>query len=276
MTSREVSIGGVKVGGQNPLLLIAGPCVIESREVVAKTASHLAAVAARLGIGLVFKASYDKANRTSLGSFRGPGIDEGLETLAWAKREFNLPVISDVHTPEECEKAAAVLDCLQIPAFLCRQTDLLLAAGKTGRPVNIKKGQFLAPEDMESAGKKAEAGGASGILFTERGTTFGYRYLVVDFQGMQKMAETGRPVVFDATHSVQTPGGNSGVSGGDRRYAPGLARAAASLPVDALFLEVHPDPANALCDGPNSLSLDEVEGILKPIVEIHKIARGVR
>lgn len=274
MQSRPVTIGGMRVGGGGKLLLIAGPCVIESWEVTRETAAHLKEIAEKLDINLLFKSSYDKANRTSFGSPRGPGIEKGLETLARVKAEFGLPVISDIHSPEEAAKAATVLDCLQIPAFLCRQTDLLQAAGATGKPVNVKKGQFMAPEDMENAAKKVEAGGAAGVLLTERGTTFGYHYLVVDFQGMRKMAQkSGRPIVFDATHSVQTPGGGDGVSGGDRSHAPALARAAAAVGIDALFIETHPDPAKAICDGPNSIRLADMERILRPIVEIHRLAR---
>jgi 2-dehydro-3-deoxyphosphooctonate aldolase (KDO 8-P synthase) len=247
--------------------------VIESETLVRETAAALKKIAEKLGIGLVFKSSYDKANRTSVESFRGPGIDKGLEILDKIRRDFDVPLISDVHSPEEVAKAARVLDCLQIPAFLCRQTDLLVAAGRTGKPVNIKKGQFLAPEDMENAALKVEKSGASGVLLTERGTTFGYRYLVVDFQGMARMAELGRPVVFDATHSVQLPGAGCGVSAGDRRYAPKLARAAAAVGIDALFIEVHPDPERALCDGPNSLALADVEAVMRSILAIDRVRR---
>ena len=270
---KAVDIGGVLVGGGGPLALIAGPCLAESPEVLRETASHLRLVSASLGLGLIFKASYDKANRTSVDSPRGPGLEKGLAMLADVKAEFGVPVISDVHSAYEAERAAGVLDCLQIPAFLCRQTDLLIAAGRTGRPVNIKKGQFMAPEDMENAALKAEKSGAAGVLLTERGTTFGYHDLVVDFRGLAVMARTGRPVVFDATHSVQSPGGLGSTSGGDAALAPALARAAAGAGIDALFVEVHPEPSKALCDGPNSLKLSEVEEILRPIAEIHRIAR---
>lgn len=267
----QVAIGGVKVGGGAPLALIAGPCVLESDEINREIAGTLKEIAAKLGLGFVFKASYDKANRTSLTSPRGPGIEEGLKKLAAIKEEFGVPVISDVHWPDDARVAASVLDCLQIPAFLCRQTDLLIAAGETGRAVNIKKGQFMAPENMENAADKVEKAGASGVLLTERGTTFGYNYLTVDFNGMMRMTDLGRPIVFDATHSVQTPGAGCGVSGGDRARAPGLARAAAAVGIDALFIEVHPQPENATCDGPNSLRLSEVEEILKPVAQIHRL-----
>ncbi len=270
---RTVKIGGIPVGGGNPLVLIAGPCVIESLEVARQAAAELKRIAAALSLPLVYKSSFDKANRTSIDSYRGPGLEKGLEILAGIKAEFDLPIVSDVHTPEEAAMAAGVLDCLQIPAFLCRQTDLLVAAGKTGKPVNIKKGQFLAPEDMENAAAKVESGGDGGVLFTERGSTFGYRYLVVDFMGMARMAKSGRPIVFDATHAVQSPGGGCGVSSGDRELAPLLARGAAGVGIDALFLEVHPDPDNALCDGPNSIALSRLEEVLKPILAIDKARR---
>ncbi len=270
----QVNIGPVAVGGGMPLALIAGPCVIENEEGTLRIAERLRVSAERLGVGFVFKASFDKANRTSITSYRGPGLEEGLRILARVKAEVGVPVISDIHLPEQAAPAAEVLDCLQIPAFLCRQTDILVAAGRTGKPVNIKKGQFLAPEDMENAVRKAEESGAGGVILTERGTTFGYRYLVVDFQGMARMAALGRPVVFDATHSVQTPGGGCGVSGGDRRYAPMLARAAAAVGIDALFVEVHPEPETALCDGPNSLALDEVELVVGEVAAIHELGRA--
>lgn len=273
MSDRIVRVGDVEVGAGRPLALIAGPCVIESETLVLQTAAELKRVAGRLGMPFIFKSSYDKANRTSVDSFRGPGMTEGLATLARVRGEVQVPILTDVHTPEECEAAAHVVDCLQIPAFLCRQTDLLAAAGRTGKAVNVKKGQFLAPEDMERAARKVEAGGSSGVLLTERGSTFGYHYLVVDFQGMARMAESGRPIVFDATHSVQQPGGGCGVSSGERRYAPLLARAAAAVGMDALFVEVHPDPDRALCDGPNSLPLDGVEKVLASILAIDAARR---
>lgn len=272
--SREVLVGDVRVGGgaQKPVL-IAGPCLIESEALAFETARAVKEIAARLGMGFIFKSSYDKANRTSIDSNRGPGIDEGLRILSRIRRELRVPVLSDVHGPEEAERAGEVLDCLQIPAFLSRQTDLLVAAGKTGKAVNIKKGQFLHPDDMENAARKVEAGGASGVLLTERGTTFGYRYLVVDFQGMARMAALGRPVVFDATHSVQQPGAGQGVTLGDREAAKTLARAAAAVGIDALFIEVHPEPERALCDGPNSIRLADVEGLLRGILAIDRARR---
>ncbi|GAB6064164.1 3-deoxy-8-phosphooctulonate synthase [Deferrisoma palaeochoriense] len=272
--SGAVRIGPVAVGGGAPLALIAGPCVIESEDLVLRVAEGLSDLCGRLGIPLVFKSSYDKANRTSLDSFRGPGLEEGLRVLERVRAETGLPVLSDVHSADQARAAGEVLDCLQIPAFLCRQTDLLLAAGSTGKPVNVKKGQFLAPEDMEAAARKALAGGAAGVLLTERGTSFGYRYLVVDFQGLERMKRLGWPVVFDATHSVQQPGALCGRSGGDRSAVPALARAAAAVGVDALFLEVHPDPDRALCDGPNSVALGELEPLLRTVVALDRVRRG--
>ncbi|GAB4251778.1 3-deoxy-8-phosphooctulonate synthase [Deferrisoma sp.] len=272
--SGAVRIGPVAVGGGAPLALIAGPCVIESEDLVLRVAVGLSDLCGRLGIPLVFKSSYDKANRTSLDSFRGPGLEEGLRVLERVRAETGLPVLSDVHSADQARAAGEVLDCLQIPAFLCRQTDLLLAAGSTGKPVNVKKGQFLAPEDMEAAARKALAGGAAGVLLTERGTSFGYRYLVVDFQGLERMKRLGWPVVFDATHSVQQPGALCGRSGGDRSAVPALARAAAAVGVDALFLEVHPDPDRALCDGPNSVALGELEPLLRTVVALDRVRRG--
>ncbi len=270
---RQVRIGGIPVGGGAPLVLIAGPCVIESEALVMETARGIREVTRRLGVPWVLKSSYDKANRTSMGSFRGPGLREGLRVLARVREELGVPVLSDVHTAEEAERAAEVLDCLQIPAFLCRQTDLLVAAGRTGKPVNIKKGQFLAPEDMGPAAEKVLEAGSPGVLLTERGTTFGYRYLVVDFQGLERMKALGWPVVFDATHSVQRPGAACGASGGDRECVPPLARAAAAVGVDALFLEVHPDPDRALCDGPNSVPLAGLDRLLASVLAVDRARR---
>ncbi len=269
----KVQIGGVPVGGGAPLALIAGPCVIESEELAIRTAEALRGIADRVGIPLVFKSSYDKANRTSVTSFRGPGLKKGLEILGRVRDRTSLPILSDVHSPEEAAEAGAVLDCVQVPAFLCRQTDLLVAAGKTGKPVNVKKGQFMAPEDMAQAIEKVRAGGSGGVLLTERGTTFGYRYLAVDVQGMVRMTALGCPVVFDATPSVQQPGAGCGVSAGDRAFAAPLARAAVAVGVDALFLEVHPDPERALCDGPNSVALSNLEPLLKSVLAIDRARR---
>jgi len=271
---REVAAGNVLFGGNHPLVLIAGPCAIEDEALTLRIAGFLKKLAGDLGIGLVFKASYDKANRTSVTSFRGPGIAEGLRILARVKAEFDLPVISDVHDISQVEPAAEVLDIIQIPAFLSRQTDLLVAAGNTGRVVNVKKGQFLAPWDMRNAVTKVESTGNQKLLLTERGASFGYNNLVVDMRSLVVMRETGCPVVFDATHSVQLPGGAGTASAGQRQYVGALSRAAVATGIDGLFWEVHEDPEKALCDGPNSLPLGELRGLLEEILAIDAIVKG--
>ncbi len=263
---QEVRIGNVVVGGSRPFVLIAGPCVIESEHSALLHAARLKKICDEAGIPLVFKSSYDKANRTSLSSYRGPGIVRGLKVLAKVKKECALPVLSDVHSVEEVKRAAPVLDCLQIPAFLSRQTDLLVAAAKTKRAVNIKKGQFLAPWNMAQAVKKVAASGNNRILLTERGVSFGYNNLVVDFRSLAIMRDLGYPVVFDATHSVQLPGGRDVCSGGERGFVAPLCRAAVAFGCDALFLEVHSDPDNAPCDGPNMISLDDLKRLL-PVIK---------
>ena len=273
--SRVVEIGDIKVGGGNPFVLIAGPCVIESEELVLKVASFVKRVCDKLEIPYIFKSSYDKANRTSISSFRGPGLEEGIRILAKVKEEVGIPILSDVHLPQEAGLAAEVLDILQIPAFLCRQTDLVLAVARTGKPVNVKKGQFLAPHDVKYIVEKIESVGNRKILLTERGTAFGYHNLVVDFRSLPIMRETGYPVVFDATHSVQLPGGRGGSSGGDRRFIPFLARAATAVGIDALFMEVHPEPDRALSDGPNMLPLSDLEELLTVLKEIDAIVKGL-
>ncbi len=274
---REVKVGDAIFGGGRPLVLIAGPCVIESLDHSLRTAEVLRGIASRLGIGLVFKASYDKANRTSVTSFRGPGIDAGLKILARVKSECGLPVLSDVHDISQLAPAAEVLDILQIPAFLSRQTDLLVAAGATGRVINVKKGQFLAPWDMKNAVGKLESVGNRNILLTERGASFGYNNLVVDMRALPIMRETGCPVIFDATHAVQLPGGAGTASAGQRQFVGALSRAAAGAGIDGLFWEVHEDPDRALCDGPNSLPLDQVEAQLRQVLAIDAIVKeGVR
>lgn len=262
---------GIRVGRKNPLLVLAGPCVAESLEICREVAGTAKEICAELGLNYVFKASFDKANRTSISAFRGPGEHDGLEILAQIKRETGLPVITDVHEPAQCAEAAKVVDILQIPAFLCRQTDLLVAAAETKLPVNVKKGQFLAPEDMGAVVKKLESTGNERIMLTERGTTFGYHNLAVDMRGLVIMRELGCPVVFDATHSVQLPGGNGTSSGGNREFVPPLARAAAAVGIDALFLEVHPRPEEALSDGANSLRLADLKALLTKIKEIHEL-----
>jgi 2-dehydro-3-deoxyphosphooctonate aldolase (KDO 8-P synthase) len=263
-------IAGRTVGGGG-LFLIAGPCVLETRALALDIAQRLAELASARELALVFKASYDKANRTKLSSTRGPGLEAGLEILAEVRERTGLPVLTDVHLPEQCAVAAEAVDVLQIPAFLCRQTDLLLAAAETGRAVNVKKGQFLAPWDMRHATEKCAAAGNANVLVTERGTTFGYGRLVVDMTGFEELSRTGRPVVFDATHSVQRPGGADGTTGGERRLAPVLARAAvATGQVDGLFFEVHPDPDRAPSDGPNMVRLQDFGAILDGVLAVHR------
>ena len=264
-----IQIGTITVGESSPLLLIAGPCVLEDYDTAFQIASYLKNLTAKLHIPFVFKASYDKANRTSIDSFRGPGLKEGLDILRQIKTALQIPVISDVHSASEVEAAAEVLDVIQIPAFLCRQTDLILAVSRTGKPLNIKKGQFLAPNDITNTVLKATSTGNRNITITERGSSFGYNNLVVDFRGIRIMQEsTGFPVIFDATHSVQLPGGGGTSSGGQREFAPLLARAAVAAGADGVFLEVYPDPDKARCDGPNSLPLDTLEPLLKTLKAI--------
>lgn len=265
----------IHAGGGAPLLLIAGPCVIESRKHAFFMAHSIGEIARKLGIPYVFKSSYDKANRTSINSFRGPGPEGGLKILQEIKNGTGFPVLTDVHSPQQAELAARFVDVIQIPAFLCRQTDLLLAAAGTGLAVNVKKGQFLAPGDIAHAVGKLEQGGCEKILLTERGTTFGYHNLVVDLRSLVIMRETGYPIVFDATHSVQMPGGAGGASGGDWTMAPHLARGAAGVGIDALFLEVHDNPEQAKSDGPNMIPLDKLEGILKEVTAIDNARREV-
>jgi 2-dehydro-3-deoxyphosphooctonate aldolase (KDO 8-P synthase) len=267
MPDRVAKVGKLSLTSAR-LFLIAGPCVIESEDLCRRVAEFAAAVAARLKVPYVFKASYDKANRTSGASFRGAGFEKGLEILARLRDEFGVPVLSDVHSPEEAEAAASVLDCLQVPAFLCRQTDLVQAAGRAGRAVNLKKGQFLAPWDMKHVVDKAAAAGARNILVTERGTSFGYNRLVADMTGLPVLASLGWPVVFDATHSAQLPGGLGTATGGSRQMAALLARAAVAAGADGLFLEIHPDPDRALSDGPNSLALKDLEPLLKGCLQL--------
>ena len=254
--------------GDGRLFFIAGPCVIESGQATLAIAAELKKLADKWQLPLIFKSSYDKANRTSHLSFRGPGLEEGLEILATVRREFNLPVLSDVHSVAEVEKAAKVLDILQIPAFLCRQTDLIMAAAATGKPINLKKGQFMAPWDMTNVVAKVHAQGNRQVLLSERGTTFGYNNLVVDMRSLQLMREHGL-VVFDATHSVQLPGGAGESSGGDRHFVESLARAAVAVGVDGVFLEVHNDPERARCDGPNSLPISDIEDLVRVLLAIH-------
>lgn len=252
------------------LFFILGPCVLEGEGLALGVARELAELADELGVTIYFKSSFDKANRTSVDSFRGPGLDEGLKWLAKVKKETGLPILTDIHWPEQAQLVAEVADVLQIPAFLCRQTDLLLAAGETGRVVNVKKGQFLAPWDMRPVVDKLRASGCQKIWLTERGSSFGYNNLVVDFRSLGIMSQLGPKVIFDATHSVQLPGGKGTVSGGQREFVPLLARAAVAAGCAGLFMEVHPDPDQALCDGPNSWPLSKLKGLLQTLLELAK------
>lgn len=256
---------------EKKLFIIAGPCVIEKREILFEIASKLKEIKLNNNIEIIFKASYDKANRTSIKSFRGPGKYDGLKYLQEIKEEFNLPVTSDIHHPEDADMVKDILDIIQIPAFLCRQTDLITAAAQTGKPVNIKKGQFLAPWDVKNIIDKVKACGNSEIIITERGASFGYNNLVVDFRAIPIIKKMGVPVVFDATHSIQIPGGLGSCSSGEREMAPILANSAVAAGADGVFMEIHPDPDNALCDGPNSLYLDKVEAIIKRLIKIKQV-----
>ena len=267
----QVTVGSASFGGQQPLTLIAGPCAIENEDLTLRIAEGLKAITTELGCQLVFKASYDKANRTSVSSFRGPGMEEGLRILQRVKSDFELPIISDVHDISQVTAAAEVLDIIQIPAFLSRQTDLLVAVGETGKVVNLKKGQFLAPWDVEHGVKKIASTGNEQILLTERGASFGYNNLVTDMRSLVIMREMGYPVVFDATHSVQLPGGAGGASSGQRQFVGALSRAAAATGIDGLFWEVHENPDQALCDGPNSLPLKQVKSMLQQVLAIDAI-----
>ncbi|MDH4162370.1 MAG: 3-deoxy-8-phosphooctulonate synthase [Nitrospirota bacterium] len=272
--TREISFAGRTIGGNRPIVLIAGPCAIESESSTRDAAERLVKITTELKIPLIFKSSYDKANRSSARSYRGPGIKEGLRILSVIKKDLQVPVLSDIHRFEEIAPAAEVLDVIQIPAFLSRQTDLLVETARTGRVVNIKKGQFLAPWDIKNAIEKVESAGNSNILITERGVSFGYNNLVVDMRSLPIMRDFGYPVVFDATHAVQMPGGAGTASSGDRRFVPHLTRAAAAVGIDALFMEVHSCPEKALCDGPNMLSMDDLPALLKQVQEIEKAVKG--
>jgi len=264
----------ITVGTDQLLLLIGGPCALESEDLARRVAVKMLEVCDKLGISYVFKASFDKANRTSLSSYRGPGLEEGLETLAKIRKELNVPVISDIHDISQVAAAAEVLDIIQIPAFLCRQTDLLVAAAKTGKPVNVKKGQFVSPWDMKNAVDKLRGAGGTKTMLVERGACFGYNNLVVDMRSLPVMRSLGCPVIFDATHSVQLPGGADGASSGQREFIAPLTRAAVAAGIDGLFMEIHPDPDKALCDGPNSIPLDEVEALLRRLVRIREAANS--
>jgi 2-dehydro-3-deoxyphosphooctonate aldolase (KDO 8-P synthase) len=274
MDIKEIKIGNINIGGTNPLAFIAGPCVIENKEATLAIARELRKISEDQNISLIFKSSYDKANRTSIKSFRGPGVKEGLEILGEVKKETGLPVISDVHTVEEAKKAGEVLDVLQIPAFLCRQTDIIAAAAETGRPVNIKKGQFLAPRDVKNILDKAASSGNKDIMITERGVSFGYNNLIVDMRSIPIMKSYGYPVIYDATHSVQLPGGQGVSSGGQREFIEPLSLAAVSAGCDAVFMEVHNDPDSAPCDGPNMLRLEDFTSLARRLVQLNHLVRG--
>lgn len=271
--AKEVTVGSIQIGSGNPLVLIAGPCVVENRDMIFFTAERLKKISEKNGIPFIFKSSYKKANRTSMDGFVGIGMDEALKILLDAKKEFGIPVLTDVHMSEEVTSAAEVADVLQIPAFLCRQTDLLLAAGNSGRAVNIKKGQFLAPEDIQYPIEKVASTGNHNILVTERGTTFGYHNLVVDMRSIPIMQKFGYPVVLDATHSVQLPSGSAGQSGGQPEYIFPLARAGAAVGIDALFIETHPEPARAMSDAASQLPLDMLENLILQVIAIDSAKR---
>ena len=273
MTNR-VQLGGVGIGGGAPLVLIAGPCVIEDPQRTLRIGQEVKTIADRLGIPYIFKASFDKANRSSFHAFRGPGLTEGLKILAGIKKILGVPVLSDIHETAQASPAAAVLDVLQIPAFLCRQTDLLHAAAQTGVAVNVKKGQFLSPLEMKNVVTKLQESGCRSILLTERGASFGYNNLVVDMRSLAILRQLGHPVIFDATHSVQLPGGGGDRSAGQREFVPVLARAAAAVGIDALFLEVHDNPDEALSDGPNMVPVGELESLLTQVLAVDQAVRG--
>jgi 2-dehydro-3-deoxyphosphooctonate aldolase (KDO 8-P synthase) len=274
MTMQPVSIGSITIGAGHPLALIGGPCAIEGESFMLDVATRLRDIAAKVGVPFIFKSSYDKANRTSIRSYRGPGLHAGLEILQKIKDVVGVPVLSDVHAVEEVEAAAEVLDVLQIPAFLCRQTDLVVAAARTGKPVNVKKGQFLAPWDTKNIVDKIRSMGNEQVLLTERGASFGYNNLVADMRSLVIMRAFDVPVVFDATHSVQLPGGAGTASDGQREFVPHLARAAVATGCDALFMEIHPDPERAPSDGPNMLQLDDLPALLAQVIQIDRIVRG--
>ncbi len=271
---KHVNVGALTIGNDLPLTVIAGPCQLESKDHAEMIAGTMKEACAAAGAQYVFKASYDKANRTSLSGIRGLGLDAGLSVLDGIRKDFDVPVLTDVHTEEQCALAAEAVDILQIPAFLCRQTDMLLAAGKTGAAVNVKKGQFLAPWEMGNIVTKIESTGNTNILLTERGTSFGYNTLVADMRSLPQMAKTGYPVVMDATHSVQQPGGQGGSSGGQREFAPVMARAAVSIGTAAVFIETHQDPDNAPSDGPNMIPLDQMPALLDTLMQFDALAKA--
>jgi 2-dehydro-3-deoxyphosphooctonate aldolase (KDO 8-P synthase) len=272
--ARHVTVGAVTIGNDLPFVLIGGPCQIESRAHAFEVAGELAALCAQAGVSLIYKSSFDKANRTSASAARGVGMAAGLQILADVREKFSVPVLTDVHGPDQCKPAASAVDVLQIPAFLCRQTDLLIAAGETGAAINVKKGQFLAPWDMKNVAAKIAGTGNDRILLTERGVSFGYNTLVSDMRSLPVMAQTGYPIVFDATHSVQQPGGLGTASGGERRFAPVLARAALAVGCAAIFMETHPDPDHAPSDGPNMIPLRDMARVLRMLRDADSIGKA--
>jgi 2-dehydro-3-deoxyphosphooctonate aldolase (KDO 8-P synthase) len=271
---RQISVGNLTIANDKPLTILAGPCAMESRDHALDMAGALKEISDDLGIGLIYKSSYDKANRTSVSSGRGIGLDKAMDIFQEIKKTTGLPTVTDVHTAEHCDAAANGVDVLQIPAFLCRQTDLLLAAGNTGKAINVKKGQFLAPWDMANVAKKVESTGNMNVMLCERGASFGYNTLVSDMRALPEMAKTSCPIVFDATHSVQQPGGQGNTTGGDRRMAPVLARAAVSVGVAAVFMETHQDPDSAPSDGPNMIRLDQIKGVIEMLMKFDDIAKA--
>ena len=275
MQQKTVKVGNIKIGENHPIAFITGPCQLENRDHAMMMADKISNLCAKNGAQYIFKASYDKANRSSISSARGIGMDEGLRILNDISREFNCPVITDVHEASQCQAASEAVDILQIPAFLCRQTDLLQAAGKTGKPVNVKKGQFMAPWDMWNVAEKIASTGNRDILLCERGTSFGYNTLVNDFRGLQTMAETGYPVIFDATHSVQQPSGQGNTSGGERQFVAGLARAACAMGVSGVFIETHEDPDNAPCDGPNMIDIGQMGALMDELLAFDALRKKV-
>ena len=275
MLQKTVKVGNIEIGENHPIAFITGPCQLENRDHAMMMADKISNLCAKNGAQFIFKASYDKANRSSISSARGIGMEEGLRILQDISREFNCPVITDVHEASQCQPASEAVDILQIPAFLCRQTDLLLAAGKTGKPVNVKKGQFMAPWDMWNVAEKIASTGNRDILLCERGTSFGYNTLVNDFRGLQTMAETGYPVIFDATHSVQQPSGQGNTSGGERQFVAGLARAACAMSVSGVFIETHQDPDNAPCDGPNMIAIDQMGALMDDLLAFDALRKGL-
>lgn len=270
-----VTVGDIPISAKHPFALITGPCQLESLDHARMMADRIAEACAPTGTGFIFKASYDKANRSSISTQRGLGMDEGLSILSKIRDEFGCPVLTDVHDPRHCSPAAEAVDVLQIPAFLCRQTDLLLAAGETGTAINVKKGQFLAPWDMGNVAEKIASTGNQNIMLCDRGTSFGYNTLVSDFRGLPTMAATGYPVIFDATHSVQQPGGHGATSGGQREFAPVLARAAVAVGVAALFIETHEDPDNAPSDGPNMIQVDDMQALIGRLCAFDRLAKNL-